>query len=123
LEADRTRFQEAARRIAGRIIETRIIDMAARSVKILREARAGLEDRGDVVVCVSPEEEKGGIQLEIESTLISMFGDQIRASVLAVVEEYGLQDVKMTLRDQGALDYAIRARVQTALERAIKEGA
>ncbi|MCX5822909.1 MAG: hypothetical protein NTY86_05225 [Deltaproteobacteria bacterium] len=36
-------------------------------------------------------------------------------------EGYGLTDLKLTVRDQGALDYAIRARVQTAIERAVKE--
>ena len=62
-----------------------------------------------------------GIQIEIESTVKSLFGDQIRASVLGVVEGYGLTDLKLAIRDQGALDYAIRARVQTAIERALKE--
>jgi citrate lyase subunit gamma (acyl carrier protein) len=96
--------------------------MASRSARILREAKAGLDERGDVLVCITPAEENSGIQIDMESTLMSLFGDQIRASVLGVVEEYGLKDLKLTIRDQGALDYAIRARVQTAIERAVKEG-
>ena len=48
-----------------------------------------------------------------------MFGDQIRATVLGMVEAHGLNDLKLTIRDQGALDYAIRAPVQTAIERAL----
>jgi citrate lyase subunit gamma (acyl carrier protein) len=52
---------------------------------------------------------------------MSMFGDQIRASVLEVIDSYGLTDVHVSVRDQGALDYAIRARVQAAIERAIRE--
>lgn len=95
---------------------------ASRTMRILREAKAGLDERGDVLVCLSPAEENSGIQIVIESTLKSLFGDQIRASVLGVIEGYGLKDLKMTVRDQGALDYAIRARVQTAIERALKEG-
>jgi citrate lyase subunit gamma (acyl carrier protein) len=95
--------------------------MASRSARILREAKAGLDERGDVLVCLSPAEENSGVQIDIESTLMSLFGDQIRASVLDVIEGYGLNDLKLTVRDQGALDYAIRARVQTAIERAVKE--
>ncbi len=53
---------------------------------------------------------------------MSLFGDQIRASAVEVIEGYGLKDLKVTIRDQGALDYAIRARVQTAIERAVREG-
>jgi len=93
-----------------------------RTARILREAKAGLNERGDVLVYLSPTEENSGVQIDIESNLMSLFGDQIRASVLEVVEGYGLQDLKVTIRDQGALDYAIRARVQTAIERAVKEG-
>jgi len=93
---------------------------APRNVRILREAKAGLDERGDVLVTLSPAEAGSGVQAEIESTLYALFGDQIRASALAVVEEYGLTDVRMTVRDQGALDFAIRARVQTAIERALR---
>lgn len=92
------------------------------TVKILREAKAGLDERGDVLVCLSPARENSGIQIDIESTLMSMFGDQIRASALEVVEGYRLTDLTLAIRDQGALDYAIRARVQTAVERAVREG-
>jgi len=95
---------------------------APRTARILHEAKAGLDDRGDVLICLSPGELNSGIQLEIESTLMSLFGDQIRASVLEVVEGYGLNDLKLTVNDRGALDYAIRARVQTAIERALTEG-
>jgi citrate lyase subunit gamma (acyl carrier protein) len=93
-----------------------------RTARILREAKAGLDERGDVVVCLSPAEKDSGVQIAIESTLMSLFGDQIHASVLEVVEGYGLNDLKLAIRDQGALDYALRARVQTAIERAVKEG-
>ena len=93
-----------------------------RTARILREAKAGLDERGDVLVCLSPGELNSGVQIEIESTLMSLFGDQIRASAVEVIEGYGLKDLKLTIRDQGALDYAIRARVQTVIERAVKEG-
>jgi citrate lyase subunit gamma (acyl carrier protein) len=95
---------------------------APRTARTLREANAGLDDRGDVLVFLFPGELNSGIQIEIESTLMSLFGDQIRASVLDVIEGYGLTDLKLTVRDRGALDYAIRARVQTAIERALTEG-
>ena len=95
---------------------------APRTARIIREAKAGLDDRGDVLVCLYPGEAGSGIQIEIESTLMSLFGDQIRASVLEVVEGYGLADLKLTVQDRGALDYAIRARVQTAIGRALQEG-
>ena len=95
--------------------------MARQRTRILCESKAGLDEKGDIVVCLSPGKENSGIQIEIESTVKSLFGDQIRASVMGVVEEYGIRDLKLAIHDQGALDYAIRARVQTAIERALKE--
>ena len=93
--------------------------MARHRTGILRESRAGLEEKSDIVVCLFPGSENSGIQIEIESTVKSLFGDQIRASILGVIEEYGMTDLRVAVRDQGALDYAIRARVQAAIERAL----
>ena len=88
---------------------------------IYREAKAGLDDRGDVVVHLSPAEKGTGVQLDLESRVMSMFGDQIRASVLDVIENYELTDLKVRVVDRGALDYVIRARLITAIERAVRE--
>jgi citrate lyase subunit gamma (acyl carrier protein) len=96
--------------------------MARQRSRILRESKAGLDDKGDIVVCLSRGRENSGISIALESTVKALFGEQIRASVQAVVEEYGLTDVADCRQDQGAMDYVIRARVQTAIERALKEG-
>ncbi|MEJ2659149.1 MAG: citrate lyase acyl carrier protein [Desulfobacteraceae bacterium] len=95
--------------------------MKSKVRSVLREAKAGLDDKGDLVVHLKPAGDQSGVQLDIESKVMSMFGEQIRASVLEIIESYGLTDLYVSVRDQGALDYAIRARVQTAVERAIKE--
>ena len=94
--------------------------MAHEPRRILRESKAGLDEKGDIVVCLSPGKENSGIQIEIESSVKSLFGDQIRESVRAVVQEHGIADLSVSIHDQGALDYAIRARVKTAIERALK---
>jgi citrate lyase subunit gamma (acyl carrier protein) len=52
---------------------------------------------------------------------MALFGSQIRASVLEEIAAYGLTDLIVLVHDEGALDYAIRARVQTAIERALRE--
>lgn len=90
-------------------------------VKILRQSEAGLQDKGDVVINLGPGVKGSGVQLDIESKVMSLFGPQIRESVLEEIEKYSLTDVKISVRDQGALDYAIKARVRTAIERAILE--
>ena len=96
--------------------------MKSQARVIYRETKAGFDDRGDVVVYLSPAEKGTGVQLDIESRVMSMFGDQIRASVLDVIENYELTDLKVRVHDRGALDYVIRARLITAIERAVREG-
>lgn len=89
--------------------------------KVIRKAEAGLLDKGDVVVQLKPGQDGSGITLNIKSKVMSLFGEQIRSSVLEEIEKYSLDDVEVTVNDLGALDYAIKARVQTAIERALKE--
>lgn len=89
--------------------------------KILRAAEAGFQDKGDVIILLTPGPDGSGIQLDIQSKVMALFGDQIRASVLEEIAAYDLTDLRASVRDEGALDYAIRARVQTAIERALRE--
>lgn len=95
--------------------------METRTGEILREAEAGLKDKGDVLVRIQPRPAGSGIKLNIQSKVMSLFGDQIRQSVLEEVDRYALRDALVMIEDQGALDYAIRARVQAAIERACRE--
>ena len=95
--------------------------MVSEPRKILREAEAGMQDKGDVVVRLTPGPEGSGVSLDLESKVMALFGEQIKASVLEEISAYNLTDVQVTIRDNGALDYAIRARAEAAIERAIRE--
>ncbi len=88
---------------------------------ILHEAEAGMIDKGDVHIKIRPAARGTGIKLEVQSKVKALFGDQIRQSVLEEIGRYNILDAWVAVIDQGALDYAIRARVQAALERACRE--
>lgn len=87
--------------------------------KIVRCAEAGSVESGDCFVQLEPGCE--GLELNIGSTLMLQFGEIIRESVLDVLLKCGVQDAKITLDDHGALDWILRARVETAIERAKEE--
>ena len=95
--------------------------MGTATRKIFSEAEAGLKDKGDVVIYLKPAPDGSGIQLDIKSKVMALFGDQIRTSILEEIADYDLTDLSVLVRDEGALDYTIRARVQTAIERALRE--
>lgn len=87
-------------------------------MEVKREARAGTEEKSDIVVTVSPGSE--GIRLELESTVARSFGNAIRTTIENVVREAGVTDVNIRASDKGALDYVIKARTKTALARACR---
>lgn len=78
-------------------------------------AVAGTLESSDIYVEVEPSEE---LELNIESVVLNQFGDEIRATVLSVLEELGVKSGKISVQDKGAIDCTIRARVETAVRRA-----
>jgi len=88
--------------------------------KKLETAHAGTLESSDAFVRVIPIEAKG-IEIELESSVEEIYGDAIRALVLETVTTMGIEGVKLIVQDKGALDYVIKARVQTAILRALGE--
>ena len=84
--------------------------------ELLKRAVAGTMESSDAYVELEPG--VNGIELDIDSVVINQFGDQLRAVVEEVLQEQGVTNAKVKLIDRGALDCVIRARVETAVERA-----
>jgi citrate lyase subunit gamma (acyl carrier protein) len=87
-------------------------------MKILKPAYAGTLESSDVRVNVTP---GGAVEIEAESIVAAQFEDAIIQTVREVLNELGVTGARVVLKDQGALDCTIRARVETALRRAAKE--
>ncbi len=84
-------------------------------MQILKKAQAGTMQSSDLMVVVEPAEE---LVVEIESTVKAQFGHLIRARIDGVLERCNVATGRISVTDRGALDYAIEARVETALRRA-----
>ena len=78
-------------------------------------AVAGTLESSDIYVEVEPSEK---LELYIESVVLNQFGEEIRATILSVLEELGVKNGKISVQDKGAIDCTIRARVETAVRRA-----
>jgi len=86
------------------------------SMILKHNAVAGSFESSDVYVTVEPLKE--GVEIEIESSVISQYGKQIRASVENVLSLLEVEGAKVVVNDKGALDCTIRARVEAAILRA-----
>lgn len=85
---------------------------------IRKKAQAGTMQSSDLMVFVEPAPE---LTIEIESTVKLQFEHLIRQRIAAVLHEQGVTAGKIRVSDRGALDYAIQARLETALQRAAAE--
>ncbi len=84
-------------------------------MNITKRATAGTMQSSDVVVQVEPADR---LDIRIESTVKKQFEHLIRGRIEAVLARHAVARALVTVSDRGALDYAIEARLETALRRA-----
>ena len=84
-------------------------------MKIVKEALAGTLELSDLMVKVAPLD--GSLEIVINSEVMRQFGVQIRKVVDETLGKLGVTDGVIVIEDKGALDCAIRARVQAAVLR------
>lgn len=85
-------------------------------MKIVKEAIAGTLESSDLLVKVAPGKE-GILDIVVQSEVIKQFGKQIKRVAAETLSKLAVSEGTVTIEDKGALDYAIRARIQAAVLR------
>lgn len=83
----------------------------------MKEAYAGTLESGDIMILIEPAETQG-LTIELNSTVMYQFGEQIRNVITETLTDLGVTDALVKATDKGALDCTIRARVTAAAVRA-----
>lgn len=83
---------------------------------IQKTAMAGTLESSDAQVTVEPG--NGGVELDIESSVIHQYGSQIRKTVLDTLARLEVENARISIVDKGALDCTLKARVECAVFRA-----
>ena len=86
-------------------------------MKINKISKSGTLESSDIYIILMPNE-NDGIVVELESLVIKQFGEKIKTTIIDTLMELGVRNVIVRAQDKGALDYTIRARVETAVRRA-----
>lgn len=81
-------------------------------------AQAGTLESSDALVLVEPVAAGFGRQIELESNVMRQYGSRIRQQVQDALDRLSVSDVRILVKDKGALDATVRARVETAIRRA-----
>lgn len=85
--------------------------------RLMRKATAGFAKNGDALIEVEPGE---AMEILIHSTVEKQFGDRIREVLQNELERLEFESVRVQVDDYGALDFALTARLETALRRGME---
>lgn len=88
-------------------------------MEIRKPAIAGTLESSDCQVTVEAGE--GGIDFSLESAVINQYGNQIRKVVFETLGNLGVENVRISVVDKGALDCTIKARVEGAVFRSMEQ--
>ncbi|KOE57620.1 citrate lyase acyl carrier protein [Aggregatibacter actinomycetemcomitans] len=87
-------------------------------MKITKAAVAGTLESSDAQVRIQPFD---SLDIEINSSVAKQFGEQIDATVRAVLNKLNITAAQVIIEDKGALDCVLQARVKAAVLRATDE--
>ena len=80
---------------------------------------AGTMESSDIMISLEPG--SGGIEIELNSVVEKQYGRQIRLLIANTLFELNVTSARVIAVDKGALDCTIKARVKTAVFRAMGE--
>ena len=88
-------------------------------MEIKKPAVAGTLESSDCQVTVEPG--NGKVDFSLESAVIHQFGNQIKKVTLETLKDLGIDNVRISIVDKGALDCTIKARIERAVYRAVDQ--
>lgn len=87
----------------------------------MKSASCGKAKKGDVLITVSRIETEE-VVINIRSKVKELYAHEIEKTVREIVSQAGKTNLEITVDDYGALDFALRARLITALQRLQEKG-
>lgn len=88
-------------------------------MKPLIASQAGTFESSDLIVLIEPREKDTGRKIEIESIVMLQYGNNLKSVVSQMLDDYALTDLHVIIKDKGALEPVVRARLETAILRSL----
>ncbi len=86
-------------------------------MKLTKTGIAGTYESSDLYVKIEPND-KEQVEINLSSPVKEQFGEHIEKIVYQVLESNKIKSARLELKDSGALDCVIKARVESAIFRA-----
>ena len=87
-------------------------------MEIIKKAQSGSFESSDIIVLIEPVAKDKGRHIEIDSTVMLEYGESIERLILQKLDDYAISDIHLIVKDKGALEPTINARLETAIIRA-----
>lgn len=84
------------------------------------EITTGTANKGDALITLEITK-SDGVKIEITSKVLVKYGQSIEKSVKEILAAANLGNARVLIEDHGALDFVIRARLETAIQRFLSE--
>lgn len=93
-------------------------------MELIQNAQVGTFESSDIMILIEPKQKGEGRDIELVSNVVMEYGEDIKKTINEVLDKFEIADVKIVATDKGALNPTIKARVETAVKRAlnIQEG-
>lgn len=88
--------------------------MLALSGDFMKVGVSGTLESNDCIITVTKSKD---LIIEVNSVVYEFFGEQIYNLIFNTLKELNINNVKVVIDDKGALDFTIKSRLITALER------
>ncbi len=88
-------------------------------MEIKRKVICGNENKGDIRITIEPV--KQGLEINISSTHGKLFYTQIAETVNNTINKCGIINAKINILDNGAMDFVVKARMESAIMKASRE--
>lgn len=85
---------------------------------ISKAVKAGSLESNDLMIMIEPSDK---LDITLNSVVKEQYGDKILKAINEVLDEEGVTKANIVIEDKGALDFTIRARMRTAIERSQNE--
>jgi citrate lyase subunit gamma (acyl carrier protein) len=89
-------------------------------MRIQNPSCAGAMESNDILIMLHPSVD--GVQIQLESRVKKQFGRRIESVIRTTLAEVGVTGTLVIAQDKGALDYTIKSRVITAVNRSLEGG-
>lgn len=85
-----------------------------------KSAMAGTLESSDIHILIKPNK-SNDIDIELDSAVKKQFGKQIIKVIEDTLKDNGVESALIKAVDKGAVDYVIKARVETAIYRSAEK--